>query len=83
MSYVLAQQGGAEALAAVITLQDVWRSLTPVQRGALLHSGHSAALGRMYVTRTYAALIRKGLWGPDGITDLGRAVVQYRPEVTR
>jgi hypothetical protein len=61
---------------AVIVLQDTWRSLTKVQRAVLLHPGqpvNSAA--------TVAALTRKGLWGSDGITELGALVAKYRPEV--
>lgn len=77
MSYVLAQQGGAEALAVVITLQDIWRGLTKVQRAVLLNPGRPAK------PTTISALRRKGLWGYAEITDLGCAVVQYRPVVTR
>lgn len=74
MRHVLAHEGAPERLVAVIIVQDVWRSLTKVQRSALLNPD------RPVKPATRAALARKGLWDACGITTRGSAVVAWRPK---
>ena len=74
MDHVLAREDGPQMLAAVIVLQDVWRSLSSVQRAVLLYPNQP-----VNSARTLAALTRKGLWDENGITELGRGVAYWRP----
>lgn len=76
-THPLVTRDGIEAFMTVLALQTTWRSLTLVQKNTLLQPDTAVAEGVHPVTVRH--LTGKGLWDADGITDLGRAVVRFRP----
>lgn len=73
--YPLATVEGVEMFAAILAAQDIWYGLTRQQRNALT----STKRYRCHPV-TLTSLRAKGLTDDnDNLTDLGRAVVRWRP----
>ena len=75
--YPLATERGVRMFANILALQNIWRGLTGPQREALAGPDIDRIGGN---SRVHAALRTKELVDKTGyLTDLGEAVVHYRP----